>query len=211
MGDDRVIQAFSEEQISRLTGVSQRQLQSWDRTGFFSPSFADKDRRFAYSRVYSFQDLASLRVLNTLRNEVGCSLQHLREVKEELDLLSPAAWAETTLYVLNKRVVFVNPTTKLREDATSGQLILQIPLKVVKRDIEDAVQSLWERDPSCVGKVSQKKNVASSERVVAGTRVSVRAIRAFADAGYSVEMILGQYPSLTTSDIKAALGDERAA
>ncbi|MEM6546211.1 MAG: DUF433 domain-containing protein [Pseudomonadota bacterium] len=211
MGDDRVIQAFSEEQTSRLTGVSQRQLQSWDRTGFFSPSFADKDRRFAYSRVYSFQDLASLRVLNTLRNEVGCSLQHLREVKEKLDLLSPAAWAETTLYVLNKRVVFVNSTTKLREDATSGQLILQIPLKVVKRDIEDAVQSLWERDPSCVGKVSQKKNVASSERVVAGTRVSVRAIKAFADAGYSVEMILEQYPSLTTSDIRAALGDERAA
>ncbi|MEM6676328.1 MAG: DUF433 domain-containing protein [Pseudomonadota bacterium] len=211
MAEASIIRAFTEEQASRLTGVSRHQLRYWDNEGFFSPSLADKDRRVSFSRMYSFQDLASLRVLNTLKNEVGCSLQHLREVKDRLDLLSPGAWASTTLFVLNKKVVFFNPETSRREEVVSGQLVLQIPLKVVQRDMEQAISKLWERDPSSIGEIDMQRGVASSEPVIKDTRISVRALKAFSDAGYSIAQILEQYPSLTRDDVEAALRFEKVA
>lgn len=37
---DVVVSAFTEEQVSRLTGISHRQLRYWDSTKFFVPSLA---------------------------------------------------------------------------------------------------------------------------------------------------------------------------
>jgi uncharacterized protein (DUF433 family) len=200
-----VIAAFSEEQAERLTGISKIQLRYWDRTRFFSPSFADEDRRQAYSRVYSFRDVVCLNILNTLRNEAKVSLPHLREVKEKLAHLGDDMWAKTTLYVLNRRVIFDNPETKKREEIVTGQGILQIPLEVVRGKMADAVKLLWARDKTKVGAVEKLRTVAHNQPVVAGTRIPVRAIKNFAEAGYSVKKIIEEYPSLTPEDIQAAL------
>src|SRR5882672_3208640 len=107
----KLIETFSEETASRLTGVSIRQLRYWDGDGFFSPSLAYPDRSTAHSRIYSFRDIVALKVLNTLRNDAKVPLQHLREVKDSLLALGDTLWAETILYVHNKRVAFVNPET----------------------------------------------------------------------------------------------------
>ncbi|PIV76514.1 MAG: hypothetical protein COW55_01255 [Rhodobacteraceae bacterium CG17_big_fil_post_rev_8_21_14_2_50_65_11] len=76
-----VVSAFTDEQASRLTGLSVGRLRYWDRTGFFSPSLAAENRRVAFSRVYTFNDLLSLQVLKKLLDDMHCSLQHLRDVK----------------------------------------------------------------------------------------------------------------------------------
>jgi Predicted transcriptional regulators len=81
-----VIAVFTADQASRLTGVSRRQLGSWDRNGFFKPSIVYGERG-AYARLYSFRDLLSLKVLNQLRNKTRVSLDHLREVKRDLSHL----------------------------------------------------------------------------------------------------------------------------
>ena len=62
-----VIRAFSAENVSRLTGLSMSQLIDWDRIGFFRPEHASENRREAYSRIYSFQDVVGLRTLAVLR------------------------------------------------------------------------------------------------------------------------------------------------
>ncbi|MGN6548624.1 MAG: MerR family transcriptional regulator, partial [Pararhizobium sp.] len=95
-----MISAFTEDHVERLTGLTQRQLRHWDRTGFFSPSFAYEDRRKPFSRLYSFRDLVCLKVLDALRNEAKVPLSHLRIVKDKLAHLGNDAWAKTTLYVL---------------------------------------------------------------------------------------------------------------
>jgi MerR HTH family regulatory protein len=60
MGSDTdVIRA---DQAAKLTGLTVHRLRHWDRTGFFVPSFAAKNRRSPFSRVYSFKDLLSLRL-----------------------------------------------------------------------------------------------------------------------------------------------------
>src|SRR5690349_16486128 len=80
----RVLAAFSEEQTGKLTGISTAQLRYWDRTGFYKPSYAESNRRIAFSRIYSFKDIVALRVLHVLRNQCKIPLQHLREVTDKL-------------------------------------------------------------------------------------------------------------------------------
>jgi uncharacterized protein (DUF433 family) len=208
---ETVVRAFSLEQVERLTGITRRQLVYWDRTRFFIPSLADENRRTPNSRIYSFRDVACLKVLNTIRNEIRVPLPHLREVKEKLAHLGEDMWARTTLYVLNRRVVFDHPETEQKEEVVSGQAILQIPLRVVQSDMEKAVKSLLARDPDTVGRIEKNRGIASSEPVVAGTRIPVRAVKAFKKAGYSIRQIREQYPSLTDEDIKAALSYGKAA
>lgn len=211
LSEPSVVSAFTEEHVERLTGLSRRQLRHWDRTGFFVPSLAYEDRSQPYSRLYSFRDLVSLKILNALRNEAKVPLPHLREVKEKLAHLGEGAWARTTLYVLNRRVVFENASTKSKEEIVSGQGILQIPLKVASGDMTDAVRALRQRDAASVGRIERKRGLAQNQPVVAGTRIPVRNIKAFAEAGYSIERIRREYPTLTREDIEAALKFDVAA
>ena len=79
-----VHQVFSDEHVSRLTGLSKWQLRSWDRLGFFSPRFAYEDRFAPYSRIYSFKDVVGLRTIAVLMKDHHVSLQELQRVAGEL-------------------------------------------------------------------------------------------------------------------------------
>ena len=205
MDERKIIETFSEETTSRLTGVSVRQLRYWDRDGFFSPSLGYADRSVSNSRLYSFRDIVSLKVLNALRNDAGVVLQHLREVKEELAKLGDDLWGQTTLYVHHKRVVFVNPNTERLEEIVSGQGVLQIPLQIVTGNMRDAIKRLNQRGPAVIGKFEKKRKIANNQLVIAGTRIPVDSVKAFANAGYSVERIKSEYPTLTEDDIRAVI------
>lgn len=198
-----IVQAFSIEQASRLTGISVNQLRNWDRTGFFRPSLASENRREAFSRIYSFVDLASLKVISTLRNETKVSLQHLREVGKRLSKLGENNWASVTLYVLNKKVVFHNPDTDSKEEIVSGQAILDIPLEIVRSNMQRAVENERRRVADDIGRLEKSRFIAHAQTVIAGTRIPVRAIASFIRANFSDEQILEEYPSLTPEDIAA--------
>jgi DNA-binding transcriptional MerR regulator len=201
----QIITAFTEEQTERLTGVTARRLRHWDRTGFFSPSFPDKENRGPFRRVYSFRDLLSLQVLRALRDDAGCSLQHLREVRDKLNHLGDDLWARTKLYVLNKKVVFYDETSGGLREPVSGQMVLQIPLLVVRDSMEDAVKKLTDRDDHEIGRIERKRNVSHNAAVVAGTRITVGAIKRLAEDGFAIHQILSEFPALTEADVQAAL------
>lgn len=206
-----VVAAFTEEQAHRLTGVSLRQMRYWASDRFFVPSIVlGKKEGEPTVRLYSFRDLVCLKVLSTLRNETRVPLSHLREVKDRLSHLGDDLWAKTTLYVLGKRVVFDNPATGGKEDAGNGQGVLEIPLEVVTGDMRKAVSNMRRRDSDSLGQIDVKRGGAKNP-VVAGTRIPVRTIQEFAEAGYSIEAILEQYPSLTESDVAAAINYRPAA
>ncbi|WP_312472570.1 DUF433 domain-containing protein [Brucella sp.] len=210
--ETKIVMAFTEEQAEKLTGVSAAQLRSWDRTGFFVPALANKNRSLPLSRLYSFRDLVCLKVLNALRNDENVSLQHLRSVKERLAHLGEDMWAKTTLYVLNKKVIFENPETKNKEEVVTGQGVLKIPLQIVTGDMKRAVDQLKKRDTSTLsGKIERIKGIAGNRPVIAGTRIPVSTIKAFADEGFSAEQIIEEYPTLTLEDIQAAIEYSEAA
>ena len=203
-----IVSAFSEDQVQRLTGISKRQLRYWDRTGFFTPSLAEKNRRIAFSRIYSFTDVASLRVLNVLRNQYGVSLQHLRRAAKDLPQMSEEKWGSMELFVLNRRVVFVEPETTQYREIVSKQYVIGIPLRVIVSDTRRDIETMRERSKGTSGAVARSRNVCHNAWVIAGTRIRVDSIKEFSKEGYTVQQIQEEYPALTEADIEAALRHE---
>lgn len=206
---NQVVSAFTEDQASRLTGVSVHQLRYWDRTKLFAPQFADENRRAAFSRVYSFQDIAALRVLNVLTKQYSVSVQHLREVSRRLCAMDNSAWARTTLYVLKKKVNFVDPTDGKQKEIVSGQYAIGIPLEKVVSDTRRDIKTLSERDSGQIGKIQRNRNISHNAPVISGTRIPVRTIKNFHEDGYTIEQIIAEYPSLSAADVKAAIEFEQ--
>ena len=204
-----IIAAFTREQAARLTGVSQRQLRLWDARGFFAPSL--KLEGGALASLFSFRDLLCLKVIHAIRNEAKIPFAELLKTKQRLAHLGDDLWARTTLYILGKRVVFDDPETGGRQEASSGQGVLQIPLRVVTGTMEDAVRAMRERKSALIGTIDRKRSVAQNQPVIAGTRIPVRSLQAFAKAGDSVAQINAQYPGITERDIEAALKYEDVA
>ncbi len=197
-----IIGAFTEQQVERLTGVSQRQLRYWDRTGFYAPEHGSADRRLPFARIYSFRDLVALRTLNMLRNQFMVPLQHLRKVADQLKHLAGNLWTGTTLYVVNRRVAVHEPGTERPREVLSGQYLLPIELQQIVNATAHDTRDL-RRDPETVGQVARHRSVARNAEVVAGTRIPVATIRHFLQDGYAVADILREYPSLTESDVLA--------
>lgn len=204
MEDENVIGAFSEEQASRISGVSIYQLRQWDKAGFFPAAYGVGQQHVPFGRLYSFRDLVSLRVLNDLRNDKKIPLSHLREVSAKLSHLGDRKWSGTTLYVLGKRVVLEDPTTKHREDVVSGQQVLNIPLRVVIKNTRNRIKELNKRD-SALGQFTKGKFVVHNELVFSGTRIPVSIVIEFHEAGYTPAKILREFPDLTETDIEAAI------
>jgi DNA-binding transcriptional MerR regulator len=68
---------YTSREVCRIIGVSYRQLDYWDSSGFIQPSVA-KARGTGTSRMYSFVDLVCLRTAKRLRDS-GISLQKIRK------------------------------------------------------------------------------------------------------------------------------------
>lgn len=200
-----VLSAFTERQASRLTGVSVRQLRYWDKTGLFTPQFADENRRNAYSRIYSFIDVKALRVMNALREGHGVSVQHLRAVAAKLCALDNGGWSRVTLYVLNGRVIFDDPQDGGQREIVSGQYCFDLPLAKVESDLRRDIAALSVRDAEQIGKIRRDRFVSHNSPVIAGTRIPVSAIRNFHQDGFTTQQIIAEYPGLTAADVKAAI------
>lgn len=208
-GKASVIAAFDEDHASRLSGVSKSQLRYWARTSFFVPSFTDSHHR-AFSRVYSFNDIIALKVLNMLRNTFQVSLPHLRAVKEKL---GSRPWNGVKLFVHKKSVAWVEPKSSKHQEVASGQYIVPVALDEIVNATKGELARMKERDKETLGKVEKSRFVSHNAAVIAGTRIRVGAIKSFAEAGYSAAQIIREYPDLTKEDVKAALAykDEKAA
>jgi DNA-binding transcriptional MerR regulator len=81
-------QAFTSRELSRLTGITARQLQWWDERGIVVPA------RQGHRRIYSFEDLTEIAVICELRHK-GFSLQRVRKVMRFLQKEFSKRLAET--------------------------------------------------------------------------------------------------------------------
>jgi uncharacterized protein (DUF433 family) len=200
-----VIAAFSEEQVERITKLAKGRLRYWARTGFFSPSYTEDNPRLPYSRFYSFKDIVALRTLEMLRVQNNVPLQHLRKVAEKLSHLNDDLWTKTTLFVVNRKVVIVNPETGTPQEVVSGQYLLGIPLKKVMEDTSEDIATFNQRPADRIGRVTKTRNICHNAWVIAGTRIPIGAVQRLHEDGYSTEAIIQEYPDLTPQDVEAAL------
>jgi len=75
---------FYSRDIERIFGITNRQLQYWDETGFFKPTEKSPRRR-----KYSFMDLIQLKVIHDLLQK-GISLRKIRQSVNNLEHILPS-------------------------------------------------------------------------------------------------------------------------
>ena len=212
MNHSTVFSAFSEHQAARLAGVRLGQLRYWDATGLVQPSFADGELRNVLGRAYTFRDIVALRVIGALKNRFNVSTQHLREVKERLIVSEGREWGGVRLFVLGRRVIWVEPGEDIPTDAASGQTLIDaIDIGEEVASARRALADIGRRRDDQLGVVSKNRKIAHNAAVISGTRIPVRAIQRFHAAGYSPAAIVREYPDITERDVEAALALARAA
>ena len=200
----KIPKVYTDEQASRLARISLGQIRYWDSTKFFEPSLAYEDRRAAYSRIYSFDDVVALRVLGELRNKHDISLQHLRKVRDKFQL-PQSAWADEEIYVNKKRVYFKNESGNFVNSETDEETLPDIPLPRVIAEITHEAKALEVRPTDAFGKKVRRPKVARKAEVFQGTRIPVDMVKEYFDEGLGIEEILSDYPTLTEADIEAAV------
>ena len=205
------IVAFSAQDVSRLTGLSLRQLALWDRDGFFVPRYANEDRRLPYSRVYDFRDVVGLRTLALLRNKYNVSRQQLVKINDWLKQHHETPWSSLRFYVGGGKVYFDDPETGGHMVGFKpGQTAFAFEMDEVERTMSDAAERLKERTPEQIGRVVRNRHVLRNQPVLDGTRVPTAAVWNYHEDGYDTAAILRAYPRLTADDIDAALTYERS-
>ena len=198
------ISAFSEDHVVQLTGLTKRQLRAWDKRGFFAPHYAYEDRRAPYSRIYSFRDVVGLRTIAILLKDHHVSLSTLIAAASELDRRGYEHWADVTLHVINREVHFQKRGSEEVEGLKTGQFAM-LPIIDVIDDVTTRLEALKHRSDKEIGRIERHRHVMRNAPVVAGTRITVATIQRYAEAGYSTEQILSEYPTLTERDIEAAI------
>lgn len=110
-------QGFTRQQVSRLTGLSARQLDYWRKTGLVSPHQTTPG---GHAR-YAFTDLVILRAARRLL-DAGVSLQRIRKCLDTLTRFLPAVeqpLAELSLVVTGDVVLVFHGERAF--DALTGQ------------------------------------------------------------------------------------------
>ena len=207
-----ILGAFSEEQVSKLTGLSRSQLRAWNRKCFIRPEFkvAGSGTR-PYTYIYSFKDLLKLRVLNQLRNIHNVPMRELERVERALEKLGDDKWTSQRLWVANRKVVFEEPESQRKREIASKQFVAEIALEVVTSDARKDIAKLNRRSSAERGQVVKKRYLHSSDPVFKGTRIPVAAVLGYLDAGYGPREIVRRLPDLTLADVRTAQRGREAA
>jgi len=133
-------ETFTSRDITRLTGITARQLQWWDERGLVVPS------REGHRRVYSFEDLTEVAVICELRRK-GFSLQRMRTVvrflqKEFSKRLAETVSASSGYHLLTEgRTLYLETSPQQIVDIlkNSRQPMFAICLSDTVRQVKDLV------------------------------------------------------------------------
>jgi len=102
--------------------------------------------------------------------------------------------------------MFDDPLSALRREArTPGQIVLPIEIPRIAAETAKDVERLRRRGPELVGQIVRNRYLAHNAWVLAGTRIPTAAVWDFRDAGYDVDGIIAEYPTLTAEDVRAAI------
>lgn len=130
--------------VCKLTGLTQRQADYWDRINFIKPSIKEASG-YGSVRLYSFTDLVQLKVAKTLIDQ-GVSLQKIKKgiayLKDNFpDVKKPLS--EMRL-VTDGKTVFVLTRDKktLLDTLSKGQLVMTIAVGRIIEELRGEVEKI---------------------------------------------------------------------
>ena len=167
--------SFNAKTACRISGLSYRQIDHWDRTHFIKPSLQEA-RGTGSARLYTLVDLIQLRVARTLR-EKGVSLQKIRRCVTYLKKHAPEVekpLAQFRLLTDGEGIFVLTKDPKVMVDALrEGQLVFSLALGEIVEEVR--------------GKVAELSSQRSYKVTVRGKDYEVVLQPDLEDGGYVVE------------------------
>jgi DNA-binding transcriptional MerR regulator len=141
-------QGFAAPEVCRIVQITYRQLDYWARTELVTPSIRDASGS-GTQRLYSFQDLVTLRVIKHLL-DTGVSLQRVRNAVEHLrDMDRPLT--EVTLMSDGRGVYEAHSPEAVIDLLRRGQGVFAIAIDRVWDDVENELAKPKNRGRRAVG------------------------------------------------------------
>lgn len=125
--------AYRVPEVCKIVGISYRQLDYWARTGLVRPSVKDA-RGSGTQRLYSFQDLVTLRIIKKLL-DTGISLQRVRRAVDHLRVSRRPAHG-VTLFSDGTRIYEAESPEAVVDLLAQGQGVFAIAVDKVWTDLE---------------------------------------------------------------------------
>ncbi len=167
--------AFNTKTVCSITGLTNRQVDYWDRTHFIKPSLNEASG-YGTARLYSFNDLVQLKVAKTLIDK-GVSLQKIRKAitwlkKNFPDVEKPLAQMK---FLTDGETIFVLAREKgvILDALAKGQLVMAIAIGEIIEELKGEV-----------GKISRKREYKVKVR---GKSYDVHLHPDLEDGGFWVE------------------------
>lgn len=135
--------AFDSKTVSRIVGVSLRQIQYWDERGFIRPSVKTAGGR-GTKRLYSFSDLVQLKVVKDLGDH-GLSLQKIRRCLGHLKggFADQAGSLRSLRYLTDGDKLFVLTSDRKRIlEAMDRQFVFSLGIGNLVRDLDGEVRRI---------------------------------------------------------------------
>jgi DNA-binding transcriptional MerR regulator len=129
-------QGYRVPEVCRIVGITYRQLDYWARTELVIPSIRDATGSGS-QRLYSFEDLVTLRVIKNLL-DTGVSLQRVRKAVEHLRTMRRPV-AAVTLVSDGYGVYEADSPEAVVDLLRQGQGVFAIAVDRVWEDIENAL------------------------------------------------------------------------
>lgn len=129
-------QGYRVPDVCRIVGISYRQLDYWTRTGLVRPSVRDA-RGSGTQRLYSFRDLALLRIIKKLL-DTGVSLQQVRKAIGTLRSLKEPE-VGTTIVSDGSRIYAVESPEAVVDLLAKGQGVFALAIDKVWTDLEGTI------------------------------------------------------------------------
>ena len=135
---------FNADTVQRLTGITYRQLDYWDKTGLVRPSIRSAQGKGS-RRVYSFPDVVEVRVVSrmlasgvslpTARKAVRYLTRHFNHVVRPL--------AQLTLVAVGKRVlVNMEDGPHMVDASAGGQVVIAVAVAAIAEELKNTLVEL---------------------------------------------------------------------
>src|SRR3990172_8459597 len=136
--------AFNTKTVVKLTGLTQRQTDYWDRTHFIKPSLKEAAGH-GTARLYSFVDLVQLKVAKTLIDK-GVSLQKIRKSinflkKNFPDVEKPLAQMR---FITDGETIFTlsDDKNKILDTLKQGQMVFALAIGEIIEQLKGEVKNI---------------------------------------------------------------------
>lgn len=136
--------SFNTKTVVKLTGLTLRQTDYWDRTHFIKPSVKEASG-YGTGRLYSFEDIVQLKVAKTLIDK-GVSLQKIRKaitylkknfpnVKKPLAEMKFLTDGDTIFVIADKK-------EKILDTLKRGQMVFALALGELIEELKGEVEKI---------------------------------------------------------------------